>query len=143
MLSGIFAARFFSSSSSGSSSVTSCSKRLVRPASPYAARESPTPLIFLQTPGVDWKEAARRPQGQEDWRDWAAMFAEKGYTSVEIDVDVRTEKNGTPEFGSRESDVSLSSLKAREGAQADDRLPRSPSSSSSRRRATSSSRPPN
>lgn len=112
MLSGIFAARFFSSSSSGSGSVTSCSKRLVRPASPYAARESPTPLIFLQTPGVDWKEAARRPRGHEDWRNWAGMFAEKGYTSVEIDVDVRTERSGTPEFGARDGEVSNPSLDA-------------------------------
>lgn len=110
MLSGIFAARFFSSSSSSSGSVTSCSKRLVRPASPYAARESPTPLIFLQTPGVDWKEAARRPRGHEDWRNWAGMFAEKGYTSVEIDVDVRTERSGTPEFGARDGEVSNPSL---------------------------------
>lgn len=106
LLSGIFAARYVSTSTS-SGSVTSCSKRLVRPASPYAQRESPTPLIFLQTPGVDWKEAARRPRGHEDWRNWADMFAQKGYTSVEIDVDVRTERSSTPEFGSREPEVSI------------------------------------
>lgn len=120
LLSGIFAARFVSSSSSSASasgSITSCSKRLVRPASPYAARESPTPLVFLQTPGVDWRDAARRPASDRDWRNWADMFAQKGYTSVEIDVDVRTERSGTavPEFGARDAQVRSSTRGVRRG----------------------------
>lgn len=55
---------------------------LIRQPSPAAFRESPYPIIFLRTPGIS---AANTPE-TEDWAAWTGLMAEKGFTSVEIDV---------------------------------------------------------
>jgi hypothetical protein len=60
----------------------STSHFLPRHPSPSAVRESPYPLVFLRTPGISDPSAPE----VEDWSGWSSMFAEKGYTSIEIDV---------------------------------------------------------
>ncbi|WVO17040.1 hypothetical protein L204_104727 [Cryptococcus depauperatus] len=69
----------FFSSTSKSMSDAECTKYLFRKPSSAAPRESPWPLIFLRARGLG---------GEEDgeWRDWSGMFAEKGYTAIEIDI---------------------------------------------------------
>ncbi|WWC61475.1 uncharacterized protein I303_104059 [Kwoniella dejecticola CBS 10117] len=57
-----------------------CTRRLVRQPSPAASRESPYPIVFLRMRGIEGLEE------DAEWVDWASMFSEKGYTSVEIDI---------------------------------------------------------
>lgn len=57
-----------------------------------AARESPTPLVLLRTPGITWPGVVTASEdtadgGPEDvWASWADMFAQRGYTTVEVDI---------------------------------------------------------
>lgn len=60
----------------------STSHFLIRQPSPIAIRESPYPIVFIRTPGLSSPDS----QENEDWKTWTGMFAEKGYTSIEIDV---------------------------------------------------------
>ncbi|WVQ76581.1 hypothetical protein IAR50_006253 [Cryptococcus sp. DSM 104548] len=59
-----------------------CSRYLFRQPSPAASRESPWPVVFLRAKGL----------GEEpgEWADWSGMFAEKGYTAIEIDITAPT-----------------------------------------------------
>ncbi|WWC85160.1 uncharacterized protein L201_000017 [Kwoniella dendrophila CBS 6074] len=72
-----------------------CTRRLIRQPSPAASRESPYPIVFLRMKGLEGFEE------EEEWVDWSAMFAERGYTSVEIDISL-------PESSSSSSSVSVS-----------------------------------
>jgi len=62
----------------------STSHFLIRRPSPAATRESPYPIVFLRTP--DLSTSARETDENESWESWSGMFAEKGFTTVEIDV---------------------------------------------------------
>jgi hypothetical protein len=78
---------FSTSSTSFNSNIqTTCSRWIVREAHPSAARECPTPLVLLRTPGLSFPAA----QPQDDWRQWADMFSLRGYTTVQVDVSVAT-----------------------------------------------------
>ncbi|GMK55775.1 hypothetical protein CspeluHIS016_0208310 [Cutaneotrichosporon spelunceum] len=70
---------------SSTSTQTSCTRWLVRPPSPAAPRECPTPLVLLRTPGLGYGAS---PESSEPWKVWADMFALRGYTTVEVDVGV-------------------------------------------------------
>lgn len=67
--------------------------RVLHP-SPTASRESPTPLVFVRAPRIsaalhapgETKDLASAVSDGEGWRGWNGMFAEKGYTGIEIDV---------------------------------------------------------
>lgn len=61
-----------------------CTRWVVRNASLTAPRESPTPLVLLRTPGITWPQAD--PAANASWEDWADLFAQRGYTTVEVDV---------------------------------------------------------
>ncbi|WVF72529.1 hypothetical protein IAT40_007346 [Kwoniella sp. CBS 6097] len=56
-----------------------CTRYLVRKPSEMASRESPFPVVFVRAKGLGLEE-------EGEWKDWSAMFAERGYTSVEIDI---------------------------------------------------------
>ncbi|BEI85074.1 hypothetical protein CcaverHIS002_0504750 [Cutaneotrichosporon cavernicola] len=71
---------------------TTCTRWVVRPASPSASRECPTPLVLVRTPGLSYPAA--NPCTQETWKVWADMFALRGYTTVEVDVSVTTGHQG-------------------------------------------------
>ena len=66
---------FASTSPSG----PTCTRYLIRQPSPAAPRECPTPLVFVRATGLQLSE-------DEEWTDWTGMFAEKGYTALEIDI---------------------------------------------------------
>ncbi|WVQ77945.1 hypothetical protein IAT38_000025 [Cryptococcus sp. DSM 104549] len=57
-----------------------CTRYLWRNPSPAASRESPYPVVFLRATGLGVGEDVG------EWADWSGMFAEKGYTSIEIDI---------------------------------------------------------
>ncbi|WVQ98419.1 hypothetical protein IAU59_005542 [Kwoniella sp. CBS 9459] len=76
--------RLFSSSTSaaaqaGQTGQAQCTRYLVRKPSEMASRESPFPVVFVRAKGLGLEE-------EGEWKDWSAMFAERGYTSVEIDI---------------------------------------------------------
>jgi hypothetical protein len=74
---------------SSSSSASTCTRYLWRQPSPAATRESPFPLVFVRARGVP----SASPAGEvpeETWGDWSGMFAEKGYTGIEIDIQAPT-----------------------------------------------------
>lgn len=76
-------------------------RALPRPAFAGAARECPTPVILVRAVGLrevygggaDSATAAagevrgRDREADEDWSSWAGMFAERGYTTLEVDVE--------------------------------------------------------
>lgn len=62
----------------------STSHFLIRRPSPAATRESPYPVVFIRTP--DLSSSPRDTEENESWKSWSGMFAEKGFTTVEIDV---------------------------------------------------------
>lgn len=83
----------FRASSSSTTTGSSCTRWLVRQPSRMATRESPTPLVMLRTPSITWAGAAAGSAeetvdgGSEDvWSSWADMFAQRGYTTVEVDI---------------------------------------------------------
>lgn len=67
-------------------------RALPRPAFSGAARECPTPVILVRAHGLGAlygpaaAKAAEQSEAKEDWSDWAGMFAERGYTTLEVDV---------------------------------------------------------
>ncbi|ORY32106.1 hypothetical protein BCR39DRAFT_59132 [Naematelia encephala] len=66
-----------------------CSRHLIRPPSPAAIRESPTPLVLVRAQGLNYSKgtsAASSEDEEEDWTSWSGMFAEKGYTTLELDI---------------------------------------------------------
>lgn len=67
-------------------------------ASPSAPRECPTPLVLLRTPRLTYpvKDAAAAEAENEEYRNWAEMFALRGYTAVEVDISVFPENATTP-----------------------------------------------
>lgn len=60
----------------------STSHFLIRQPSPTAPRESPYPIVFIRTPGLSEENSPET----ESWKSWTGLFAEKGYTSIEIDI---------------------------------------------------------
>ncbi|GHJ84222.1 hypothetical protein NliqN6_0624 [Naganishia liquefaciens] len=69
---------------SSGSPAARCTKFLVRNPSEVAPRECPTPLILLRAKGIAGDETT----DSSSWaKDWAAMFAERGYTAVEVDIE--------------------------------------------------------
>ncbi|OCF31466.1 hypothetical protein I316_06868 [Kwoniella heveanensis BCC8398] len=56
-----------------------CTRYLVRRPSEMASRESPFPVVFVRAKGLGLEE-------EGEWKDWSAMFSERGYTAVEIDI---------------------------------------------------------
>ncbi|WVR04931.1 hypothetical protein IAU60_001943 [Kwoniella sp. DSM 27419] len=66
----------------------SCTRYLVRKASEMASRESPFPVVFVRARGLGLEE-------EGEWQDWSGMFAEKGYTAVEIDITAPSESAGS------------------------------------------------
>ncbi|KAK4687275.1 hypothetical protein P7C73_g2845, partial [Tremellales sp. Uapishka_1] len=50
-----------------------------------AMRESPFPLILVRSRGLG---IGKQEEEEEcvPWSDWSAMFAEKGYTTLELDI---------------------------------------------------------
>ncbi|WRT66811.1 uncharacterized protein IL334_003774 [Kwoniella shivajii] len=77
----------------------SCTRRLIRQPSPAASRESPYPVVFLRAKGLGMEE-------EGEWVEWSSMFAEKGYTSVEIDINSPSSPSTTTSFSSPEETVS-------------------------------------
>lgn len=70
---------------SSSSSASTCTRYLWRHPSPAATRESPFPLVFIRA--RETPTSVNRGEGEEaTWADWSGMFAEKGYTGIEIDI---------------------------------------------------------
>jgi hypothetical protein len=66
---------------------------LLRPVFAGAARECPTPVILVRATGLanayPSLAAARAKDDNSDstsWEDWGGMFAEKGYTALEVDI---------------------------------------------------------
>jgi hypothetical protein len=68
------------SSRQTSSTASTCTRYLWRQPSPAAPRESPFPLVFVRAKGIPSEPT------EEVWSDWSGMFAEKGYTGIEIDI---------------------------------------------------------
>lgn len=81
------------------------------PRQPFAGapRECPTPVILVRAHGlgelygqaIERREAAAAQAGgggpgeeEEDWSTWAGMFAERGYTTLEVDVTAPTASHG-------------------------------------------------
>ncbi|WWC69776.1 uncharacterized protein I206_103719 [Kwoniella pini CBS 10737] len=91
--------RFFGSAPDHSK--VQCTRRLIRQPSPAASRESPYPIVFLRMKGVEGLE------DETDWVDWSSMFAEKGYTSVEIDISSPTEFSKSSELEEMKEDISI------------------------------------
>ncbi|KAK8870046.1 hypothetical protein IAR55_000616 [Kwoniella newhampshirensis] len=56
-----------------------CSRYLYRKPWEGARWESPYPVVFLRVKGLGLQE-------EGEWSDWSGMLAEKGYTSIEIDI---------------------------------------------------------
>ena len=48
-----------------------------------AIRECPTPFVLVRAHGLISESTE---EGEDEWMGWSAMFAEKGYTAVEIDI---------------------------------------------------------
>ncbi|ORX39597.1 hypothetical protein BD324DRAFT_648238 [Kockovaella imperatae] len=67
-----------------------CTRFLPRHPSPIAPRESPTPLVLIRARGLGLDESSE----EREWTTWSAMFAEKGYTAVEIDISVSAKAEG-------------------------------------------------
>jgi hypothetical protein len=78
------------SSSAAAASASTCTRYLWRQPSPAAPRESPFPLVFVRARGIPSAtlSAFSNGAGEEEpiWADWSGMFAEKGYTGIEIDI---------------------------------------------------------
>ncbi|KAI9638630.1 uncharacterized protein MKK02DRAFT_43029 [Dioszegia hungarica] len=60
-----------------------------------ASRECPTPIILVRAiglssayPSLASSGSGSSPNAEEDghWEDWGAMFSEKGYTALEVDI---------------------------------------------------------
>ena len=96
-----------------------CTRYLIRQPSPFAPRESPTPLIFVRAHGLRLASASGPPGGSDtsrsagdaavgtgpgdtEWKDWSGMFAEKGFTSIEIDITVPTQDPDLPASATQE-----------------------------------------
>ncbi|EAL22376.1 hypothetical protein CNBB5490 [Cryptococcus deneoformans B-3501A] len=67
------------STTAGKATEAKCTRYLYRKPGPMATRESPWPVVFLRAKGLDVEE-------EGEWADWSGMFAERGYTSIEIDI---------------------------------------------------------
>ncbi|KIR96208.1 hypothetical protein L804_06545 [Cryptococcus deuterogattii 2001/935-1] len=67
------------STTAGKAAEAKCTRYLYRKPGPMAMRESPWPVIFLRAKGLGVEE-------EGEWADWSGMFAERGYTSIEIDI---------------------------------------------------------
>ncbi|KAL1407469.1 hypothetical protein Q8F55_006902 [Vanrija albida] len=61
-----------------------CTRWVVREASGFAPRESPTPLVLLRSPGITWPGVDKATEAE--WAPWADMLSQRGYTTVEVDV---------------------------------------------------------
>lgn len=83
----------FSRSSSSLPSSVRCTRYLIRQPSPAATRECPTPVILIRALGL-----TPGKEKEELWTDWSSMFAEKGYTAVEIDITIPSPTPASP-FG--------------------------------------------
>lgn len=68
-------------SSAASATASTCTRFLWRQPSPAAPRESPFPLVFVRARNVPGDTT-----DETKWADWSGMFAEKGYTGIEIDI---------------------------------------------------------
>ncbi|CED83702.1 hypothetical protein [Phaffia rhodozyma] len=68
---------------------------LIRQPSPLASREVPTPLVFLSA--TTWDKTAPTADGAGGWTDWSAMYASRGYTCIEIDLNPPDVLPGTSE----------------------------------------------
>ncbi len=73
-------------------SSASCTRYLIRQPSPAAIRECPIPLIFIRALGL----TRSSERDEEAWTEWSSMFAEKGYTAVEIDITAPPSPESTP-----------------------------------------------
>ena len=74
--------RSFGYASSPTAQAT-CTRFLPRQPSPAALRECPTPLVLVRAHGLS---SGPEEPDEDEWTGWSAMFAEKGYTAVEIDI---------------------------------------------------------
>lgn len=78
-----FTARPYSSSANQ----PQVTRYLVRRPSPAAPRECPTPLVFVRAKGLlPDQDQDGRAEEEKVWNDWSGMFAEKGYTALEVDI---------------------------------------------------------
>lgn len=70
----------------------SVNRYLLRPPFAGAVRECPTPIILVRALGLSssYPSLATASSTDEDadtdWSDWGGMFAEKGYTALEVDI---------------------------------------------------------
>jgi hypothetical protein len=71
---------------SASANQPQVTRYLVRRPSPAAPRECPTPLVFVRAKGLLPDQEGSGAEEEKVWNDWSGMFAEKGYTALEVDI---------------------------------------------------------